>query len=312
MSEQEKLFTRRTFIALGGGVLGSIAAVTGCAKPVSQEQKAGETAQSAAAAPKRVIKTDFPQDVPYLGFRMGVQSYCFRNFKSLDEMIKMVKTLNLAHVEIWPDGHLPVGTAPDALKAAVDRVHEAGLTIDACGVVAFKNDEAEARKIFEYAKALGVLAISAGPTLDSLPLLDKLTAEYNIPIAIHNHGPEDKIFGSLEQVRTAMIQTSNRIGFCVDLGHFYRAGVDPMLAIDEFANRVYGIHLKDIVPDSQGKWGDVIVGTGKINLPALFTKLEEIRFKGYFSLEYESDPENPLPKLQECLDNIKKAAATLA
>lgn len=129
--------------------------------------------------------------------------------------------------------------------------------------------------------------------------------------AIHNHGPEDPIFGSIEQVRTAMLQTSNMVGFCMDAGHSYHAGVDPMLALDEFANRVYGIHLKGLMPNEEDKWEDVVVGTGKINLKNMLKKLQEIGFKGYLSLEYESDPENPVSSMLKCLENIKAAAARM-
>ncbi|MCE5271710.1 sugar phosphate isomerase/epimerase [bacterium] len=255
--------------------------------------------------------TQFPADEAYLGFRMGVQSYCFRNFKTLDDLAAKLKELNLAHVEIWPDGHLPVDTPLDQVKAAAEKIKALGMSVDACGVVGFDTNEAKARQIFEYGKALGVLAISGSPQPGSLQLVDKLANEYGLPVAIHNHGPEDPIFGSYEQVRTAMLQTSNMVGFCMDCGHFYRAGVDPMLALDEFSNRVYGIHLKDLVPDADGKWKDVIVGTGKINLVALLDKLDEIGFKGYLSLEYESDPDNPVPAMLQCLDNIKAAAAKI-
>ncbi len=313
MSEQEKSLNRRSFIAIGSGVIGSFAVLSACAQkaPVQEAAPVKPAPESPLTAHPALVATQFPADETYLGFRMGVQSYCFRNFKTLDELIAKLKELNLAHVEIWPEGHLPVDTPPDQIAAAVEKIKAAGMSIDACGVVKIENDEAKARKIFEYAKALGVLAISASPDPSALKMVDKLAGEYGIPVAIHNHGPEDPIFGSMEQVRTAMLQTSNKIGFCMDCGHFYRAGVDPMLALDEFGNRVYGIHLKDLMPNAEGKWEDVVVGTGKINLKALLDKLQEIGFKGYLSLEYESDPENPVPSMLKCLDNIKAAAAEL-
>lgn len=308
MSEKEKTLDRRSFIAIGGSLVGSLAALSACGQKEPAPAVSTEAAPAAPSGRQIKIKTEFPADIPYLGFRMGVQSYCFREFKTLDELIAGVKELGLAHVEIWPNGHLPIETPPDQIKAAVDKVHQAGITIDACGVVGFNNNEAEARKVFEYARLLGVLAISASPRPDALALVDRLAGEYGIPVAIHNHGPEDPIFGSIEQVRTAMLKTSNKIGFCVDMGHFYRAGVDPMLAIDEFANRVYGIHLKDLVPDADGRWKDVIVGEGKIDLKALLSKLLDINFNGYLSLEYESDPKDPIPAMKQCLENIRRAA----
>ncbi len=190
-----------------------------------------------------------------------------------------------------------------------ERLKAEGITVDACGVVAMKNDEAQVRQVFEYAKALGVLSISAGPDYDALPLVDAISAEYGIPVAIHNHGPEDKLYAKPEMFREHLAKVSNRVGLCVDLGHFNRSGVDPMAVLDEFAGRINGIHLKDMVQTADGKWEDAIVGKGKVDMVAVMRKLKAMNYQGPFSLEYESDPDNPLPKMQECLVSIREAAA---
>jgi len=311
MGETKKTISRRTFIALGGGVIGSLAAAAGCGPKKAPEQQAESKPQETAISPGK-YSTPFPEDISYAGFRMGAQSWCFREFKSIDTLIDDIHALGLAHVEIAPPAHLPVETPIDQVKAVAEKFKNAGITVDACGVVGMENNEASCRQIFEYAKALGVIAISAAPQYDALPLVDKLTAEYGIPIGIHNHGPEDKLYRTPDMFRQHLAGTSTRIGLCVDLGHFNRAGVDPMAVINEFSDRITGIHLKDMVQGPDGKWVDAIVGRGKVNLPILMAKLKEIGFNGYFSLEYESDPTNPLPAMKECLEEIKKAAATLA
>ncbi|MBN2289915.1 MAG: sugar phosphate isomerase/epimerase [Candidatus Glassbacteria bacterium] len=303
MPENEKKMSRRNFLAVGGGVLGSLAA-TGCGKKESP---------APAPQPEPVqVSAAFPEDVPYCGFRMGVQSYCFREFKSTEEVIGLLKTLKLAHVELWPGGHLPVDLPEDQLNARVAQYRDAGITIDACGVLALPNDEAELRKIFSYAKTLGVLSISAAPEYEAIPLLDNLTGEYDIPIAIHNHGPNDELWGTPDKIREHLAGTSTRIGLCPDLGHFNRAGFDYMPVIEEFADRINGMHLKDMVPNPEGEWVDEIVGRGKVNLPVLLTRLKEIGFKGSFSLEYESDPSNPIPAMQECLQEIRNACTEIS
>ncbi|MEA2063428.1 MAG: sugar phosphate isomerase/epimerase [Gemmatimonadota bacterium] len=301
MAENEKSFpslSRRSFFAVGGGVLGSLTAATGCGK--KEPSSAPPSTEPAAQAP------EFPQDVPYCGFRMGVQSYCFREYETTGQVIEALKTLGLAHVEIWPGGHMPLDMPLEERQARIATYRDAGITIDACGVLGLKNDEAECRRIFEYAKDLGVLCITAGPQYDALPLLDDLTAEFGIPIAIHNHGPGDKLWGTPEKIRTHLEGTSTRIGLCIDLGHFHRVQADPMTVIDEFADRLHGIHLKDMVPGEDGKYEDAIVGRGNINMPEFLAKLKAIGFKGSFSLEYESDPANPIPAMQECLLEVRK------
>ena len=295
MSGNKKLISRRSFLAAGSGVIGSLILANGCGK-----------------------KGSFAEDEPYCGFRMGVQSYCFREFKSTEKVIELLKALKLAHVEIWPGGHMPVDLPADQLSARIKQYHDAGITIDACGVLGLENDEAQCRKIFDYARALGVLSISAGPEYEALPMLDALTEEYGIPIAIHNHGPGDELWGTPEKIRAGLSGTSSRIGLCPDLGHFHRAGFDPMPVIDEFADRIHGMHLKDMVPpegggDGTGRdWEDEIVGRGKVNLPELMTKLKNIGFKGSFTLEYESDPSDPIPAMQECLKEIRNACTEIS
>lgn len=297
MSDSFRKLSRREFIALSGTVIGSIS--------VACAQK--EPAVQAGGAPAR--KVEFPLDIPYAGFRVGVQSYCFREFKTHDKLIQSIHDLQLAHIELWPDGHMPVETPDEELKAAVERFKSEGITIDACGVVGFENDEAEARKIFEYAKKLGVIAISAGPTHEALPLMARLTEEYDLPIAIHNHGPQDKLYGTAELVRTNLSPLPTSVGLCLDTGHAQRVGEDPLAWLDEFGDRIHGVHLKDMVPDQSGRYHDAIVGRGALDLPALVKKLKELGFKGYFSLEYESDPSNPLPAMRECLQELKNACA---
>ena len=185
-------------------------------------------------------------------------------------------------------------------------------------MVGLENDEAECRKVFEYAKVLGVLSISAGPEYAAIPMLDALTGEYGIPIAIHNHGPGDELWGTPEKIRAGLAGTSNRIGLCPDLGHFHRVGADPMEVIDEFADRINGMHLKDMVPPESGDdgsgrgWQDAIVGRGRVDMPELLTKLKDIGFKGSFSLEYESDPSDPIPAMQECLKEIRSACVQIS
>ena len=299
---------RAEFIRLAAA---SVTALAACAKTepektATSQPAESQTVQQIALAPPQ---PPFPVDSQYCGYRMGVQSYCFREFKTTEQLIGMMEQLGLAHIEIWPGGHLKRDLPEREIRRELNKVYDAGITVDACGVIRMPDDEAELRKIFDYAAMLNVLTISASPQYAAFDKISALTEEYNIPIAIHNHGPEDELFPTPEKIRSALANAGSKIGLCVDLGHFYRAGIDPMAVIDEFKDRVFGIHLKDLVPDENGKWEDVIVGTGKINLPVLMAKLDEIGFKGSVSLEYESDPSNPVPNMEKCLEKIREACA---
>jgi len=303
MSERDRL-SRRNFLAIGTGVLGStLALACGGAKQAGEAES--NAAMEAPAGGSMAKMSD-----PYAGLRVGVQSYCFRNFKEHAKLQEMIHTLGLPSIEMWP-GHLPVETPKEELAQIVADYKAKGIDIDACGVVGFENDEDAARQVFEYAKVLGVLGISASPAHDALPLMAKLTEEYGIPIAIHNHGPQDELYGSLEMIRQYLGPMPSSVGLCVDTGHFQRSGVDSLAVLDEFADRINGIHLKDMVPDGNGGWEDKIIGKGLLDLPGLVKKLKEINFDGYCSLEYESDPDNPIPAMQECLAELRSACATV-
>jgi len=294
MADYLKNISRRNFIALGGMVIGSMTAA--CARKES---------------PAPAQSYEFSEDIPYAGFRMGVQTWCFRDSKSLDTVIDYLHSLGLAHVEIAPSVHLPVETPLEEVKAAGEKFAAAGITVDSFGVVQISNDEQSCRQIFEYGKTLGVMNISVFPEYDALPLLDRLCGEYGIPAAIHNHGPEDKLYAKPEMFREHLAGVSERVGLCVDTGHYMRSGVNPLEVIDEFADRVIGVHLKEMYLDENDRWVDLVVGRGKLDLQTLAGKLKAIGFKGSFSLEYESEPENPVPPLRECLAEFKKACAGL-
>lgn len=300
MGDYERNISRRDFITLGSIVIGSLTAACG---------RKDSSGQAGKPAPAQMY--EFAEDVPYAGFRMGVQTWCFRDSKSIDTVIEYLHSLGLAHVEIAPSVHLPVETPLDQVKAVGEKFAAAGITVDSFGVVRISNDEPGCRQIFEYAKTIGVMNISVFPEYDALPLLDRLCEEYGIPAAIHNHGPEDKLYAKPEMFREHLAGVSSRVGLCVDTGHYLRSGVDPLKVIDEFPDRVISVHLKEMVRDENGRWVDLVVGRGNLDLLVLAKKLKAIGFKGSFALEYESEPDNPVPPLRECLAEMKKACALL-
>lgn len=238
---------------------------------------------------------------PYGNLRMGIQSYSLRHF-SFDEAIKMVSELGLNHIEIF-SGHLSHNISPAELKEAQKKLGDLGIHCDAYGVENFTKDEAAARKIFEFGKAMDTISLSANPSLDCFDMLDKLVEEYQIPIAIHNHGPNDKNWGRPEQIYAAVKDHHPLIGSCADTGHFLRAGVDPVKAVKLLKGRVFGLHMKDFVSEHEEK----VVGDGKLDLKALIKELNKQGFNGTCSIEYELDPEDPIAGIQKGLDNIKAA-----
>jgi sugar phosphate isomerase/epimerase len=237
-------------------------------------------------------------------FNLGIQSYCFRKFLPIPELVDTLEQAGLSYVEIWPR-HLHWTLDNVEKKRALSVLREKGITVNAYGAVEFGNDEAQARPVFAFAQETGIGALTVTRVEpDALALVDELAEEYGVKVAIHNHGRHHH-YGRFDQVQEVLSKTSSRFGLCLDTAWFLDAGCDPVEAIDVFQDRLYGVHLKDFVFDDRGGHQDVIIGRGGLDLPTFMGRLWEIGFDGYLSIEYEGDPDHPLPQVIECVKVVQ-------
>lgn len=245
-------------------------------------------------------------DDGYRGFKMGIQSYSLRGFK-VAQALKATKELKLKFWETYP-GHIAVGTLPKHIADQKELLAGEGVTLIAYGVVSFDSNEAKAREVFDFAKAMGIQSISANPKKDegTFKLLDKLVEEYAINIAIHNHGPKAD-YDKIDDVVNAVKDHHPRIGACVDTGHYLRSGENPIEALERLKDRVFGVHLKDVKDTKVFK----IVGEGDLDVLGCLKVLHKMQYKYCLALEYEENPSNPMPDLQVCMENVRKALAQL-
>jgi sugar phosphate isomerase/epimerase len=230
----------------------------------------------------------------YAPYRMGIQSYSLRGY-DFNEAAKRASGLGLTYIEAFP-GHLPQTDDPAQIKKTLDYLKSLGLKLNAWGVQGFDGDEAAARRTFVFAKAMGLESISADPSPEALPILDKLVKEFKIAIAIHNHGPGARYDG-LSSVMKAVEGHDVLIGACVDTGHVLRSGEDPVDWVKALGKRVHGLHLKDVKDKTQWK----VLGQGDLRLVDLLRELKKIKYRNVMSLEYEENPENPIPDVTACL-----------
>jgi len=244
------------------------------------------------------------QERPYGPFRMGIQSYSLRGYK-VDEALQKTKDLGLRYWESYT-AHIPLTTAPAEVKAIQDKLTAANVRLRAYGVMRFTKDDAANRKMFEGAKALGIRSLSADPDPDSFDSLEKLVEEFQISIAIHNHGPGHR-YNTLEQVQAALKGRGKLIGACVDTGHFLRTPENPVKVIEAIGDRVYGVHLKDV----KGAKTFTILGEGDLDVVGTLKALRAVNYRGVTALEYEENPQNPIPDLEKCLVAVKAAVAKL-
>ncbi len=231
-------------------------------------------------------------------WKLGLQSYSLRTMP-FDKAVAAVKELGITYLEAFP-GHLPMARTEEAKKV----LQEHGVKLVAYGVVGIRNDEAATRRLFDFAKAMGIEVLTADPTPESFDLLDKLVDEYGIYIAIHNHGPGSRYPG-VDSVVKAIQGHHERIGLCYDTGHGARAGDNIVEAVHKIGKRIYGVHLKDVNEQKH----DVLIGAGILDIRGFVKALKDVGFTGLFALEYELEPQNPLPGIQKSLEFVKKVLA---
>jgi sugar phosphate isomerase/epimerase len=229
-----------------------------------------------------------------LPLHLGLASYTFRNFDRA-QLIGFMKQLNVLALNAKDvKDHLPMDPAEEA--KALDDYHAAGIQLHAAGAIYFPKDEdADIRSKFEYCKRAGISVIVAGdPTLATLPRIEKFVKEYDIRFAIHNHGPEDKLWHSPLDVLKAVDSMDPRMGCCIDVGHTARTGIDVVEAIKQVGPRLFNMHMKDLT-DFQSKESQVAVGDGKMPVRQIFATLIAMKYKGFLDLEYEVHGDDPMP-----------------
>jgi sugar phosphate isomerase/epimerase len=229
---------------------------------------------------------------------LGLASYTFRNFTRA-QMIAFMKQLNVTDLNAKDaKDHLP--TNPEEETKAIEDYKAAGIKLHAAGAIYFlKDEDDDIRAKFEYCKRAGIGVIVAGdPTPATLPRVEKFVKEYDIRIAIHNHGPEDKVWPSPLDILKLVKNMDPRIGCCIDVGHTVRAGTDVVEAIHEVGPRLFNMHMKDLT-DFKSKESQVAVGQGIMPVREIFEALISVKYKGFVDLEYEIHGDDPMPGVLE-------------
>ncbi len=300
--EQTTLSRRDLFLT---GAIGAASLVFGAESALAQEapQQRRQRRQGQGQGQRRG---------PYAPFRMGIQSYSLRHFK-LDEALAKTQQLGLRNWEAYP-AHIPQTDDPAKIKEMLDKLLAHQVRLRSWGVVGFDADEAKTRKVLDFAKAMNTgrgeagFVISADPNPDSFAVLDRVLEQYpNIFIAIHNHGPGHR-YDKITDVTKAIQGHHERIGACVDTGHYLRSGEDPVAAVKAFGKRTYGVHLKDV----KDKTKFTEVGKGDLKVADLLKELRGLQYRQIVSLEYEEHPENPISYIEECLAATREAIKQIA
>ena len=290
MSEKQ---TRRRFLQAAG--LGAAASLTQAGSSFGRDLRSrGKRQTQGRRAGKRL-------------FELGLASYTLRKFK-LDETLAMTKQLGLKYI-CFKSFHLPLESTEAEIKEVVAKVKEAGLTLYGGGVISMKK-EADVHRAFDYAKAAGMKVIIGVPAPDLLALVNEKVQQYDIKVAIHNHGPTDELYPTPASAYEKIKDLDKRIGLCNDIGHTQRAGVDPSVSAKKSADRLLDVHMKD-VSAATAKGHGVEIGRGVIDIPRFLRTLLQIKYAGIVAFEYEKDAEDPLAGLAESVGYVRGVLATV-
>jgi sugar phosphate isomerase/epimerase len=240
----------------------------------------------------------------------GVQSWCFRETKTNPELAKKVREIGVDKLElcgVHADFH-----QPSAFKEVVKIHADAGVSIISLGVQTFTGEASE-RDWFECASIAGAKHISAHFKIDSFPAaiknVQKLSDEFGIRVGIHCHG--GYMFGGSPDVFEHLMKLgAPQVGLCIDTAWCLQIGPwqgKPIEWAKKYAGQIYGIHFKDFTFARDGMWTDVVVGQGNLDLPAFIKALDAGGFDGMAVIEYEADPENPVPALKNCVQAMRSS-----
>ena len=222
--------------------------------------------------------------------KLGVATYSLREMSRADA-IAAIQSLDVRYVNV-KSVHLPYESLPAEPAADRKAFEDAGLTIDGGGVIYLQqDDDDDIRRYFEYAKAARLPLMVIGATPTTLPRIERFVHEYDIPVAIHNHGPEDKYFPAPHDALALIGDMDPRMGVCVDLGHTARTGADVVEELVKSGDRLFDVHAHDAA-------SQCVVGEGAMPMDRIFQQLADMNYQGCVDLEYEINPEDPLPGMR--------------
>ena len=239
--------------------------------------------------------------------QIGMAGYTFHNM-NIDQSIAILQQVGISALSI-KDFHLPLDSSPETIDEVTAKFRSAGIAIYAAGVIYMKTN-ADVDRAFEYAKKIGVQLIIGSPAYELLPYVEGKTKTYDIRLAIHNHGPEDKLYPGPKDIYERISRMDPGMGICLDIGHALRAGVNPVQAVSDFGNRIFDLHIKDLY-EATPTDKPAIVGRGIIDFPGLVTALKKIHYTGRCSIEFELPVKDPVPGIAESVGFFRGVVRTL-
>jgi len=268
---------------------------------------AGVIAAGIPAISSGTAASDSPSSAVTDTFSLAVAGYTFAKI-NLDQSLAMMKRVGMKYIGL-KDFHLPLTSTKEIIDETLAKMKSFGVEPYGVGPIYMKS-EAAVDQAFAYAKLVGVNLIIGVPDVQLLPYVEKKVKEFNFRLAIHNHGPDLPIYPSAEDIWKEIKDLDPRIGFCLDIAHTVRLGLDPIETYVKYRDRMYDFHIWDVDKPEKAGWC-VEAGRGIIDFPKFFKTLREYKYTGTCSLEYGKDMSDPLPGVAESIGYFRGVLAGL-
>lgn len=281
---------------------------------LSNCQEKGKEAGVTISSQGKETQVDYSK-VRIKKFPVAMQLWTFRRF-SFFESLEKIKDLGIRYIQAYPgqrlggefgDRKFSHEMAKEEIEAVKKALQQLDLQLVSYGVVDVGVTEESMRRVFDFAREMGIWIIVTEPKDEAFPVLEKLIREYNLDIAIHNH-PLPSKYALPETVVEKVKGRDERFGSCADVGHWMRAGRNPVECLRLLAGRIRDVHLKDRSDFGTKGVSDVPVGQGKANIHDVLAELTRQDYDGFLTIEYENEEEvdNPLPAIVKSLDYLKE------
>jgi sugar phosphate isomerase/epimerase len=256
-----------------------------------------------------------PNDYKSSGFFVGCQAWTWNHF-TVFEAIQKTAEAGGKVIEFFPGQKLSPdepdvswdhNASPEAIAKVKEQLDKYHIKAVNYGVVGIPSDEAGARKVFEFAKTMGLRAITT-ESVESIDTIEKLVKEYDIKVGFHDHPKQPGNPGyrmwDPNYILSVVQNRDKRIGSCADTGHWVRSGVKPVDALRILKGRIISSHLKDLNEFTPGGH-DVPAGTGVSDIPGILEELHKQGFDGNISIEYEYHMENSMPEVAQSIGFVR-------
>ena len=262
-----------------------------------------------------------PDNYKIGGFAIGCQAWSFNRYTVFEAIEKTAQT-GAKVIEFYPGQRLSPehpeirfdhNVSDDVIAMVKAQLKKYGIRPVAYGVVGIPKDEAQARKVFEFAKKLGIHTITT-ESVESIDTIEKLVKEYDICVGYHNHPrrPNNPNYKNWDPrfIANLVKGRDRRIGAAADTGHWLRSGLDPLECLRILRGRIVGMHLKDLNRKGPGAH-DVPYGTGVGHVKKILDELRAQGFDGPISVEYEYHWTNNVPEIAQCIGFVRGYGAVI-